>query len=355
VSKTGYYMQDPPRLSRQWWLENARTLFWVALVSVLIWIYADIEFTDNMEMRATIQLGIGNSETLSLVSDPNLEVVFSLRGSQTQLEDFRRELAERRRIIRYDVSQRFGVGEHTVPLAEILNQASDLQRQGISVQETRPKLVTFRVEAQESRLIPVRLEKEGAQVVDTRITPDRVEVSAPSSQWQRIDEQFPPATQVVRTQEVNLADAQEGEILRREVALEPFAGGLMPTPSRVSVELRVYRTTERKALNVTIRIVTPYKWANDDTWDKFELRTREGWTKKLEFIGPQTDLENLSAEDVDAYIELYDSDKNPPESWTARTIKVHLPRGLNVRLAPDQEKMTLDFRLDPIEGPVLTP
>lgn len=353
MSKTGYYMHEPPRLSRQWWLQHARTLFWVAVVSVLIWIYADIEFTDNMEMRATVQLSTGSSDNLSLVSDPNQEVTFTLRGSQTQLEDFRRSLADRRRVLHYDVSQRYGVGEHTVQLAELLNQATDLQRQGISVQETRPKVVTFRVERQITEAIPVKLEYEGAEVADQKITPARVQVSAPSSVWHKIREAFPTGELVVRTQQLDLTGAREGETVRRQATLQPLAGRLTPTPSRVDVLLTIVRRTERKSLRVAVRVVTPFDWANDGTWSKYKLDfpERENWIRTLEFIGPRTSLEGLTAEDIDAYIELKGSDKVPTESWLTRNIEVRLVDQSNVQLAPNQQQdLKLEFRLKQI-GP----
>ena len=59
-----YYMSEEPRFSRRWWLRGLRTLFWIALISVLIWLYADLEHSKEREFRATIRLNTGKSSSL---------------------------------------------------------------------------------------------------------------------------------------------------------------------------------------------------------------------------------------------------------------------------------------------------
>jgi hypothetical protein len=355
MSKSGYYTHDPPRWSKPWWGQTVRTLFWVLVVSILVWTYADIEFTDTVELRATIRLTTGNSANLSLVSRKEFEVGFTVNGSRTQLEEFRRQLAEYRRIVTYDVSQRYGADteEHTVALREILNQAAAtrLEERGISIQETRPEFITFRLEERVTREIPVQLEYEGAEVTDAEISPARVRVSAPASTWARIDQRYPAGDPVVRTQVLDLKGATEGEKVRTTVGLQPFVGELAPAPARVSVSLEIKRHTATTTKTVTVRVITPFKWANDGTWSKWRLRTPETevWRRTLEFRGPRTEVESLQAEDIDAFIELRESDKTPIESWLTRDVKVHLGRQLNVRLAEGQQDLLkVEFRLEPV-------
>ena len=44
---TGRYRSESQRFSRPWWTEGFKTLLWVAVVTVLIWVYADMRFTDH--------------------------------------------------------------------------------------------------------------------------------------------------------------------------------------------------------------------------------------------------------------------------------------------------------------------
>ena len=100
---------DVSRFSRRWWIAGLHTLFWVVLVTVLIWIYADMEFTDTAKIIATIKLDTGESGQLELLSRTELPVEFEISGSRSSLEDFQRELDEAGALLSYDVSRNISV------------------------------------------------------------------------------------------------------------------------------------------------------------------------------------------------------------------------------------------------------
>ncbi|GAF97127.1 unnamed protein product, partial [marine sediment metagenome] len=84
---------DVPRFSRRWWGGATRTLLPVMLVTTLIWVYADLEFTDTEEFSAKIRLTVGKTNGLELLSGSELAVTFTLRGNRSGLDAFRGRLA----------------------------------------------------------------------------------------------------------------------------------------------------------------------------------------------------------------------------------------------------------------------
>jgi hypothetical protein len=64
-----YNSMEPARFSRTWWLSRSRNALFVALVTVLVWVYADVEFTDQMELTATLQFVVPPGSNLVLRSD----------------------------------------------------------------------------------------------------------------------------------------------------------------------------------------------------------------------------------------------------------------------------------------------
>ena len=78
-----YNLIEPDRFTRSWWLAHLRGGMWVVLVTAFLWIWADVEFTDQMELSATVQLTTAPSSNLVLLSKSRIRVNFKVQGRQT--------------------------------------------------------------------------------------------------------------------------------------------------------------------------------------------------------------------------------------------------------------------------------
>ena len=54
MTKTRLYSPAPTRFSLGWWLDTLRSVFFTALIAMLIWVYADMEFTEDRDFEATV-------------------------------------------------------------------------------------------------------------------------------------------------------------------------------------------------------------------------------------------------------------------------------------------------------------
>ena len=360
MSKRTYYTAESPRFSRDWWLRTGRTFFWVALVTVLVWVYADIEFTDRMELRATVQLRAGRGENLVIVAPmpPSVEVSFTLRGSRSRLEQLRRELVDDySSTIVYDVTERYGPGEHDIPVSEILHRWKNLEREGVSLQMSNPQQIRVVIDDRVGRMLPVRLRAEGGVVARNTIDPPQVEVFALRSVWRQIDEAVPEASRVIFTEPVNLRNYPADREVALQVPLAPFVGDtrVQLATERVQARFEIQRLTEEREYSVSVRVLMPPIWADDGTWRRYKLTYDKGdWRKTIRVVGTKIELDALKPEDIDAYITLTDQDKVAVESSFTREVTFRFPKALSVQLAPAQkrENLVVQFKLEPDNGPI---
>ena len=92
---------------------------WVVVVTLFLWVWADIEFTDETELTATMQLVTTDKSSLVLKSDSRIQVRFTVQGRQRSLDQLKRRLASPEVVIQHAVAR----GEDSVSMRDILNAA----------------------------------------------------------------------------------------------------------------------------------------------------------------------------------------------------------------------------------------
>jgi len=341
-----------PRFTRQWWLESAKTGFWVVVVTILIWIYADMEFTQNSEVMLVIRLNTNGSSEFVLVSEPTTEVTYELRGSRTDLDRFAKKF--RGSELDYDLSTRsdFQAGaDQSIPSVSVLEGLPEVRQWGLRVVSGDPATIgDINVEKLESRELQIEFVFKGAELADGFQPEAAVEVMAPSSHWSDI-----PAGAKIRTVEKDLTGQPAGKELDVRFQLIPAVGAraVRLKQDSVTVTLKVERRTAPATDTITIpvRISAPAKWAETGVWDEYKLVRKDKiqWSAKITVTGPRKDIDILKTDEtktVDAYITLTDSDTEPIESWLVRKVTLRFPPGLQVQLAPGQVEPTVQFRLE---------
>lgn len=141
MSKRLALVDSPPRFSREWWLSGSKTFVWVLVVTLLIWVYADLEKTESKDITIRVRLTTGNSGQIQLEGDGHeYEVKFTVRGSNSSIERFSRELGDAGWLVEFDVSQG-RLGENTFQLSEILEARTNLLKNGLSISSIAPRFV----------------------------------------------------------------------------------------------------------------------------------------------------------------------------------------------------------------------
>ncbi len=343
------YMPGVPRYSRQWWVNQLKTLGWVLLVTILVWVYADMEFTDQMEFSATIRL-VAPAENITLVRERDggptremeqidYDVTFKLRGSRGSLERFRQWLNSHQSLLVYDLSESYvrNKGSYSPLVSEILTASTPMLDYGLALVGTSADTVTARMEERVQAEVPVTfLPRSAALAGDAEIRPPKVAVRASLSTWEAVLDATD--NQPVLQATYDLKDVEPGTTVNVPAQIIPEIAGLPVQPSRetvdVTLKVNVRDLPERLEFKAIVRLQTPHTWATDNTWRDYQLQASEDfwWQKTVVVSGPRSEIDKLRArlKDVDAYIELRDDDKD--KGFISKTVNIRIPEDLDVQL-----------------------
>jgi hypothetical protein len=341
------YLTNPARFSRRWWLDSARNLLWIFLITLLIWIYADIEFTDTITMNATLSLNTGGSRKVILVSQHDYPLNFELAGSQTALEMFRQTLIDNDSVINYNIAQDYGPGEVIVPSADLIRRAANLQELGLTIKRVDPEAVALELQ----KLVPVQdvpvsLETIGG-ALEKPVESRRIDLYLPEPTWQDVRARLGDRQPQLKTKVVDLRRFPAGQDVTVEAEIVPVMAGvsLPPIQRTVRFTLQVASQTDTREIPVSVQILTPAAWAEeeDSTWQEYVLvrQAPADWRPKLQIAGAKKDLQG---ENVIAYVPLGDDDKKPVESWLERDVTVRFRTGTTLKLIGPSPKVR--FRLE---------
>ena len=341
---------DAPRYSREWWLESAKVAVWVMIVTVLIWMYADMEFTKPADVAITIRLNTAGSAETVVTSKPATEVTFRLRGSRRDLDRFVKKF--RGQVVDFDLSTlpgfHAGPGQ-SIPSVLALESVTEVREWGLRIVSGSPVTIgDINIEKLQFRELPIEFIFKGVEL--TELPKTTVEVGAPASRW-------PVAgpNPRIRTVEKDLTDLPVGKDQKVKFQLIPALGAesVKLKADTVTVSLQVVRRTAAatETIPITVRIVTPAEWPETGVWAQYKLvrRDRIEWLTKITVTGPRKDIDILKtdkAKTVDAYIVLTDSDTEPIDSWSSRKVTLRFPPGLQIQLASGQVEPTVQFRLE---------
>ncbi len=346
-----YSMLEPDRFSRAWFLARGRDVAWVALVTMFLWIWADVEFTDEMEMSTTIELVTAPSGKLVLLSKSRVGVNFKVQGRQRSLEQLQQRLQSPEAVVRYVVSE----GDRDLSVRDILNGDKMIVAEGLTVLSASPGNVRVRLGTKIYRSdIPVKFEYTGALSPKVTVDPTQMGVHVAESDWQKI---LRAGTDpVLKTKQVDLKSIGDPS-KPFEVEVIPQIAGVTVEPDSLSVmvSVKIVMLTETKEITVPVQVLQPPAWLEDDTWRQYSLSRKDPpeWLPALQISGPRVDLDKLNAEDVRAYIILTDDDKKPVESWLTRSVTVQLPTELNLRMFGTTP--TVQFKLEKKASAGMTP
>lgn len=351
MAKGPDYISDVKRFSGWWWWARMRSVFWVTVVTALVWVYADMEISESREFVVAIRLVAGRANRV-VVRETNgqpLSITFLANGSRRSLDQFGRWLWENPRPITCDLTS-YDLGGHEIPVTELLNQAPDIVQRGLTVQQTTPDRIAFRIDALLTRELAVTLDVTGGLADQVQIDPAKVTVTAAQSAWEHIDQAGDEP--VIKTVRQDLSKYAAGQPVTISV---PLVAGIADQsvqvdPKTVSVTLTVSQLTETKTFSIIVRLLHPVEWAADTTWREYELQRQDplAWRMDITITGAKKDLDQLRPEDVHAFVELTEADKQPVDSWLDRAVRIRLPEGLQLRLVgqPPSVKFKLVKRTD---------
>lgn len=322
-------------------MQSLRTAAWVVVITVLVWVYADIHFTDEQDVTtATLKLHTDSDINVGLLGESQISITFRIKGNRYYRDRFISRLVAAKDILKFDVARakEYKPGEeYKERTADLLSKLPAFNGSGLDVISARPERIKIHLDNMILVPdVPVEFKYSGAVLAGSaRIEPARVELRFPASLRQRIDPK--KITLMTKTVDLSGKPASETEIIKVvNVLPPPNLDHVKLEPSKVTVTFKVGQQTDSRKFAVTVAVQSPKSWLMDETWSRYQLQAKppEDWTRQITVTGNRIDLEKLNAENIRAYIVLTDEDKKRKlESWWPGKVKVRFPPGRNVRLA----------------------
>ena len=327
----------PQRFSKRWYWARARTAAWVGMVTLLVWVYADIQVTDERTFRATLQIRVAAASDRVLLSGDEVVVEFTAKARRHALDAFADDLGAGEVLVYY--ATELPPGEYSRSIRDLLNSLSRISDAGLEVISTSPGLVAIRLDSlQLVKDVPVEFRHNGAELAGpAKLDPDRVDIRAPAQQLQKLG----PDKLRLTTAPLDLRSEPAGEELTRQVSVLPPPGmvGVQLEPKKVSVTFKILQQTAVKTFRVAVQVQQPSHWIEKGIWSQYELVVQDPlqWNQEIRVQGNRKDLEKLRTENIRAYIELKDDDLKPVGWWPGE-VHVHFPPDLKVHLAESVPK-----------------
>lgn len=350
MSKTRDYSEEAARFSRHWWLGVGRNLVWIALVTVLIWVYADMRHTDEEQISATVVLTTGGDEKLVILSKPDIQIRFQIGGSRNALERFKSKY-DKSVLPPFDVSRDYEPGKNlAIPTLSIIRQATEPEKRGLTVESVWPDTIKgVHMAELVVKELPVVLAYSGATIVGKpKIVPENAKIRVTATAWKAIQKALPKP--VIKTENLELKQAQPGATVQQDLKLVASVAGerVSLITETVNVTVKVAQHTDTKDLTVSVFILTPTEWAENGTWEKYILvrKNKLEWRPTIKVTGTKADLEKLEEvkRQVQAYIVLNEGHKKPSAVPDTEEVQIHFPQDLRLKLVGEKPKVSFQMK-----------
>jgi len=319
--------------------ERIRTILAVAALTVMIWVWADLEQMDEGKTQIPVKIVLPPQSDFDVRSRSADRVTVSFRGPKGEIKGLM-ESADAL-VCRFDLTAP-KTGTIILHTDKGFGHWSDRR---VFVTDVVPPEITVELD----RRVPIRVLVKpvvtGA-TVEGKATADPAFVTATVMESQA--EAFPEDTRFV-VAPLDITSIPENPELARAVALERrLQGGtggkvlsdVVFDPDRVKVSARLESTIIPKDLGrfpITVGGLP-------ETWNRYRIVFRDDAERlvPLKVRGPKPVVESLAPEDIRVELVLTADDKPDPGSWIpGRLVVVGLPAGVEV----EGELPGIDFNL----------
>lgn len=334
---------------------RARGFAFVAFITILLWVWADLERIKTEEITVRIKVVAPPHSDLLILSTNDKEGVdvrFSCSGSQDKLARFKAWLREDQphggqTACTVEVDRGLQPGQHGVDTLRAL-QAWD-RLKGLTPTAPTPDSIPVDVDKWERMEATVKLRTSDDALLEgvPTIIPGKVEVRVPASLRPKI-----PAEPEIETVALNLDSFEADRDITREVRLAGQINGVWVQPAehtQVNVTFKKRRgTTGKRELTILVKLV-----ASPEIWERIgkeglilEGKEKFGlgeWRQTVTIQGPREEIDKAvsNPKSLWAFVEITAGDLKPASSYPPHPIEVVLPPGLTLLDATERK---VEFR-----------
>jgi len=310
-----------------------KSLAWVAPLTILIWIYAERQQIDRAEgYQIPVELTTSSPDRLATLLDPpDHNVIATLTAQRARLNQAKAALAVESPL-QLPVALAPNDEPYQLSTVELLEQHDLFKRYVVAPSDCRPAMLRIRVEPIIEREIslwaPAGLTNlEAPPVFD----PPAIRLRGPASALSRIERADVEAAPFnITTPGVREFDAR---------VIPPLTGKhVSVTPASVHVTVRIKQAdVERKIDSMAVFKLTPSALERE-----YEV-IYDPILPNVKVIGPPDKIELLQTNAFIPKAVFEVSVEDPKNRPITRRVRYELPPG--VRVAPDDEGRTIEFRL----------
>ncbi len=300
-------------------LQELRTWVIVAVITVLIWLYAESNtLLSDQEVKANVQFVAPPGARLFVVPPPNLgPVTIRYRCRSDRQRDLER-LVETEPIL-IEVAEAPGDGEprQSIRLAERLAAYEKLTKLGVTIEDVSPASMTVDVYQKEELRLPIRMNAEGIEFKSpgAAVTPAEAVIDVPVQAAAALRD----AALEVRLERESVANLPENvpqvmplpivvpESVRQHVP-ESLRLLLQPRPLTAEASFALTnRVAEFTHPGLPLQVMMP---AEDVARYGFEIDPSYLFYTDVRFSGPQSAIDRLrtTPDSVDLYVKLTKAD-----------------------------------------------
>lgn len=306
----------------------------------------------EMDFRATLGLVADESSGLFLTSTPTSKVHFRLKGAKASLAGFAEALKEASDTLAVAVSNGRGPGRYKFPTEALLAANPLIAKHGLAVVKVYDlEVIDVELDKLIEKTVRVEFKQSGSTLAEAlSITPPQVRIRVGEASWQAILAKRADPAVATKKADLTGVDTTNG-VGTLKIALDPQIEGINiePVVKTVAVKFRITGLSVEKKLQVGVRVLAPIEWSKKGVWARYALEQKDPneWWPTITVRGPQTDLEQLSSDNIDAYISLTNGDEKPPNFW-GRKVVIQFPPDLDVQLVgePPEVQLKLVLRTD---------
>lgn len=334
-------------------LPSLRTLVWVFLITVLVWVWADLERTGDADVAVTFKVVPPPNSNIHVtgLDDGQGLVLFTVSGPQRKVEEFQQRLTHEPAVYEVQADRSWTVGKRRLDTVELLNEWPRIRDAGLNVHSATPPAIDVEVERWKEVQAKVFFKYTGAILAEKEIiNPDKVAIRVPEKDLARIG--YNPqsgAEPIIETDEINLKGDPADTKITRTVDLSTGIAGVQVDPvgaPRVDVTFRIARRLSKATVPISVDVLVPRNWLEQRLLDGYVLLRKPNpeWPRELAIEGPKEEIDKIAKDpqSIRAYVVLTDDDLRPV-SWAEYTIKVDLPPGVRVDPATN---LKVELRLE---------
>ena len=328
--------------SKESLLSSLKSFFWVAPLTVLIWIYAEREQLITVKAFA-IPVEVKSSDprqTVTILSPASRMIEADLRGPRARLDRVRDEFAARgEEPARIEIDRNIGLGRQLISAERVETDPAFVEN-GVSLSNMQPRLIEIFVDQLEDVQAEVRLPEEVTNVSRATFEPAQVGVTAPRSVLEELPRPLVVYADPTSIAQLNTPGAHKAVNVRLTTPARDRGVRLTTASVKADIEVRP-ADVEYKIDAMPIDIAYP-----QDMEDAYRAELSEPSIANVTVVGRPEAIRRLRDPEFTPkpYALLrVTGDDLPVGTTRSRTPIFMLPDGVKVK--PGDAKRTVEFRL----------